>query len=263
MTDADDPNPYARPSAWPQMPRQPIRITETGVKPAEPARPPLRQAQSTAAILSGSAMPMGRRAAPAVEPPVDREPPRAEPIPPFTVATLEIAAPRPRTLDDEDDDWMRPPPRRARGKGIPAWIPTAGALSVAAIGVAVLLAVSNRSPPPAPAPDLIATAPSPAPAPPPGEVQPASAPPAPAPPTIAPTPRAERPPPPRRISAPVQVPVAAPQAAVEPLASPPPPPLPAQTQTLTLPPAPTGPPPTPAKPPPSDPNAPIATHNPG
>src|SRR5690348_1771751 len=77
VTDRDDPNPYARPSAWPTMPSRPLSVKTTAG--AEPQAPPLRTPSSTAAILSGSALPLARPAAPT--PAATPEPEPAPPAP--------------------------------------------------------------------------------------------------------------------------------------------------------------------------------------
>ncbi|MDB5444253.1 MAG: hypothetical protein JWP73_2629, partial [Phenylobacterium sp.] len=67
VTDADDPNPYARPSAYPRLPNGGRMLVAGGRYPARgaqardpAAREALRSPSSTASILSGSALPIGR-----------------------------------------------------------------------------------------------------------------------------------------------------------------------------------------------------------
>jgi hypothetical protein len=266
VTDADDPNPYARPSAYPRLPNGGRMLVAGGHYPprAAQARDPtareaLRSPNPAASILSGSALPMGRPPAaaprppeppPAPEPPVAAPAPSAEHVTTLRPLIIEASPPRPK----------RKAPARNN------WIPVAAALTVAAAGLAVLLVVSAR--PAAQAPAIPAAAPAPrmlAP-------QPALARPTPVAPTsdVAPRGPASAVRPSASLAARRVTPRFAPAVApaVEPAAAAPPTAMPTSTETpppapLIIAPAPQPAAPPPAPPPPSDPSAPIGTHTPG
>lgn len=270
MTDADDPNPYARPSAYPRLPNGGRMLVAGGRYPprAAQARDPtareaLRSPNPAASILSGSALPMGRppSAAPRPpEPPLAPEPPPvAEPAP--APAAEHVTTLRPLIIEASPPRAKRKP--RARNN----WIPVAAALTVAAAGLTVLLVVSARPaaqapaiPAAAPAPRMLAPQPAPAP---PTPVAPTSDVPLRGPATAARPPASLA----WRRARPRFAPAAA--LAAEPAAAAPPAAMPTSAETpppapLVIAPAPQPAAPTPAPPPPpSDPSAPIGTHTPG